>query len=303
MKNFYLGLLTVAFLLGCGEQTASSNEEKDLGSNNSPTEAVEENPKVSDDIINDILQSIPSPLEISLLIKEVGSVYQKGDLNDYSKVSNYNTNFKQALNLGVFGTDLGYANIYNKNQDALNYLNSVQKLAEGLNIGQFFDYNTLKRLAESADEDLDELLRTTTANFEKINYHLRQQKREYLSILLLTGGWVEALYLTSMVHEKTQNAALREKIGEQKIVLDRILLVLDVYKNRRDFPELINDLRELQKIYDQIEIETVYGQPTMEEKNGMLVVVDNTRSVVKITDRDVDSITSILKSVRSKIIN
>ncbi|MDW7690323.1 hypothetical protein R9C00_23830 [Flammeovirgaceae bacterium SG7u.111] len=303
MKTLYLSIFTIAFLLGCGDNNASNEEQGNEVKHDKEVVVEELAPQLSDDIINDILQSIPSPLEISLLIKEVGTVYQKSDLNDYNNVSRYNSSFKQALNLGIYGTDLGYANIYNKNQDALSYLNSVQKLAEGISIGQFFDYNTLKQLAESADENLDELLRTTTANFEKINYHLRQQKREYLSILLLTGGWVEALYLTTMVHDRTKNEVLREKIGEQKIVLDRILLVLDVYKDRRDFPELINDLKELQKIYDQIEIETVYGQPTMVEKDGMLVVVDNTKSVVKITDRDIDSITSLLKSIRRKIIN
>merc|ERR1711881_520164 len=148
------------------------------------------------------------------------------------------------------------------------------------------DYATLKSLAERADQNLDALLRTTTANFEKINYHLRQQKREHLSILLLTGGWVEALYLTTLVHQRTNNEVLREKIGEQKIVLDRILLVLEVYKTRNGFAELIADLKKLQAIYDQIEIETVYEEPTMVEKDGVLVVVDNTKSVVNITDRD-----------------
>ena len=95
-------------------------------------------------------------------------------------------------------------------------MNSVQNLAEGLTIGQFFDYATLKSLAESADQNLDALLRTTTANFEKINYHLRQQKREHLSILLLTGGWLEAVYLTTLVHQRTQNEVLREKLVSKK---------------------------------------------------------------------------------------
>ncbi len=306
MKNLSLGILVLTLLLSCTSKetnTEEVQESQQLASTLGNLDIKESTPAVSDDIINDILQSIPSPLEISILIKEVGSMYNKADLSNYSSVSKYNTNFDQALNLGIYGTDLGYANIYNKNQDALNYLNSVQDLADGLTIGQFFDYATLKKLAESADGNLDELLRTTTANFEKINYHLRQQKREHLSILLLTGGWVEAVYLTSLVHQRSNNELLKEKLGEQKLVLDRILLVLDVYKDRNGFPELIRDLTELQKIYNRIEIETVYGEPTMVEKDGMLVVVDNTKSVVKISDRDADSITSLVKSIRNKIIN
>lgn len=304
MKKLYLLLSGIFALWACSSNNAPSSEldNKLMSTENA---SLTETPamEVNDDIINDILQSIPSPLEISLLIKEVGSYYNKADLNDHARVSSYSTNFDKALNLGIYGTDLGYSNIYNKNQDALNYLNSVQDLAEGLTIGQFFDYATLKSLAESADQNLDALLRTTTANFEKINYHLRQQKREHISILLLTGGWLEAVYLTTLVHQRTNNEVLREKIGEQKIVLDRILLVLDVYKTRNGFADLIVDLKKLQAVYDQIEIETVYEEPTMVEKDGVLVVVDNTKSVVNITNRDIDTITSLTKSIRNKIIN
>ncbi|UZR95385.1 hypothetical protein [Chondrinema litorale] len=303
MKKLYLLFFAISSFWACSSNSAPSNETENQMATASAIPEETSIVKVDDDIINDILQSIPSPLEISLLIKEVGSYYNKADLNDHNKVSSYSTNFDKALNLGIYGTDLGYSNIYNKNQDALNYLNSVQNLAEGLTIGQFFDYATLKSLAESADQNLDALLRTTTANFEKINYHLRQQKREHLSILLLTGGWVEALYLTTLVHQRTKNEVLREKIGEQKIVLDRILLVLEVYKTRNGFAELIVDLKKLQAIYDQIEIETVYEEPTMVEKDGVLVVVDNTKSIVNITDRDIDTITSLTKSIRNKIIN
>ncbi|MCS7005136.1 MAG: hypothetical protein NZM38_07395 [Cytophagales bacterium] len=305
MKKLYLGALTVAFLLGCGDNNAE-NKEKTVAEKTdaASAEAIRQTvAKLSDDIINDIIQSIPSPLEISMLIKETGSEYNKNDLNPHTAVSNYSTNFKKALNLGVYSTDLGFANIYGKNQDAINYLNSVKTLADGLSIGQFFDYNTLKKLAESKN-NLDTLIQTTTDNFEKINYHLREQKRESLSILILVGGWIEAAHLTSVVYQKTGSALLKEKLGEQKIVLDQILLVLDVYKSKPEFPELIAQLRELQRLYDQIEIETVYEEPTMQEgKDGKLEFIDNSKSVIKITDQDVKNITTLIRSIRNKIIS
>ena len=78
---------------------------------------------------------------------------------------------------------------------------------------------------------------------------------------------------------------------------------MDVYRTRNGFAELIADLKKLQSVYNQIEIETVYEEPTMVEKDGVLVVVDNTKSVVNITNRDIDTITSLTKSIRNKIIN
>lgn len=251
--------------------------------------------------VGEVLESIPSPLEISVLIKENGTIYNKSDLNAPDAVSRYNTTFQKALNLGIYGTDLGFANIYGKNQDAISFLNSVKDLADGLGIGAFFDYETIKELAENSNR-LDELIQTTTLNFEKINNNLAERKRENVSALILTGGWIEAVYLTAMVNAREPNDLLKDKIGDQKIVLDQLLLVLDIYKSSPGFEDLINDLTALQEIYDQIEVEVIVGEPTMEEIDGVLVVTDGTRSVVHVTDGDIQKITSLLKSIRNKII-
>ncbi|MGB0523545.1 MAG: hypothetical protein ACPGJS_11330 [Flammeovirgaceae bacterium] len=302
MKYLYLGFFAALFVLsGCGPDQGKNDGEN--GQNGDPNSGQDTNVIVmSDEIINDIIQSIPSPLEITTLIQEGGAIYNRDYLNDPDNASQYSTNFQKAINLGIYGTDLGFANIYGMNQDALNYLKVVRSMAEGLSIGQFFDYSTLKRLAESSD-NLDSLILTTTQNFEKINFHLREQKRESLSILLLTGGWIEATLLTCTVYHKSkeQNNALRDKIGEQKIVLGQLLLVLDVYRNKPDFPELIDDLRELQKVYDDIEIETKFMEPEMVEKDGELVFVDKSISEINIDDNHVNQITSLLQSIREKL--
>ncbi|MEH0154596.1 hypothetical protein V6R21_10690 [Limibacter armeniacum] len=299
MRNVYLGIFTAAATI-FGSVKALANVP-----NSGEAKPVKENtgkPYQQDVLpVEEVLQSIPSPLEISVLIKEVGTVYNKADLNDPNSVSRYNTAFQKALNLGIYGTDLGYANIYGKNQDAISYLNSVKKLADGLGIGAFFEYNEIKQLAESSGK-LDELIRKTTYNFEKINEHLRERKREDISILCLTGGWIEAVYLTTLVNQRVENDVLKEKIGDQKIVLEQLLLVLDIYKSKPGFGDLIRDLTYLQEIYDQIEVERIYGKPSMKEVDGVLVVVSGEKTIVKVTEADVQKITVLLKSIRDKIV-
>ncbi|NLR94250.1 MULTISPECIES: hypothetical protein [Flammeovirga] len=300
MKTKYLNTLAASVLLASSAAVAS-----DLPKNNDPaTHTVTIAPdKVTQEVlpVSEVLESIPSPLEISVLIKESGTIYNKADLNAPEAVSRYNTTFQKAINLGIYGTDLGFANIYGKNQDAISYLNSVKDLADGLGIGAFFDYETIKELAESSNR-LDELIQQTTLNFEKINNNLRERKRENVSVLILTGGWIEAVYLTTVINQREPNDLLKDKIGDQKVVLDQLLLVLDIYKSSPGFEDLINDLTALQEIYDQIEVEVIVGEPTMEEIDGVLVVTDGTRSVVHVTDSDIQKITSLLKSIRNKVI-
>lgn len=297
-KILYVFLLSIAFVMGCTGGGDSELKKKDEGKGNTADGG---GPQLSGEIISDILQSIPAPLEISLLIKEIGSEYNVSNLSSPSYVSNYNTSFKQSLNLGVYGTDLGFANLYNKNQDVLDFLNSVKKLADDLNIGQFFDYNTIKRLAQT-NNNIDSLLQLTQQNFEQINLHLQEQKRENLSILILTGGWVEALYLSTLVYEKSKNPKLKEKIGEQKVALEQILLVLDIYKTKPNFSPLIEDLKELAKIYARVKIVVSPGQSVMVEKDGELVIEQGSQTTVEIDDKDLESITSLLKSIRNKIV-
>ena len=238
-----------------------------------------------------------------MLLKESGSAYDHSMLNPDDMVSNYNNNFTKALNLGIYGTDLGYTNIYKENQDALGYIGSIRDLADGLNIGQFFDFNTIRKLATNSN-NLDSLLLITTKNFNRINAYLQDQKRSNLSILLLTGGWLEALHITCQVYKKNpDNIVLKEKIGEQKIILEQIQLLLSLYESDPDIKQLSKDLKDLQKVFDQIEITTTYAESTFKEVDGVLMIVDNSTSSINITDQNVADITSITAAIRNNIIN
>lgn len=260
-------------------------------------------PALSDEVISDIMQQIPSPLEISFLIKESGTNYDKQLLNSPRNLSNYNNNYKKSLNLGIYGTDLGYTNIYNQNQDAIFYLDAIRDLANGLSIGQFFDFGAFKKLATNSD-NLDSLLLVTTQNFNDINDYLQQQKRANLSILFLTGGWLEAMHIMCQVAANNpESAALREKIGEQKIILDSIKKLIEHYKDADpNIGVLYVDLMKLDRIYSEVEINHTYAEPTVEEVNGVLVIKDNSMTTIDITDGQVNDIRKITASIRSKII-
>ena len=268
-------------------------------------EVMEEDlPEIHDDVINDIIQQIPSPLEISVLLKEVGSKYDNDLLNPSENISKYNSNFKKALNLGVYGTDLGYTNIYEHNQDALFYLDAIKTLAEDLSIGQFFDFGIIKRLAANS-RNVDSLLLISTRNFNNINDYLQEQRRSNLSVLFLTGGWLEALHISCQVYASNPgNVELQERIGEQKIILENILLLLSFYgKDDPNVKLLIGELKELKKVFDLIEITYTYKESTYDVVDGVLMIHDNSTSSINITDEQLIDITGITGSIRNGIIS
>ncbi|MBX2968375.1 MAG: hypothetical protein KF803_03315 [Cyclobacteriaceae bacterium] len=264
--------------------------------------AKSEGPTISEAVIGDILQQIPSPLEISVLLKESGKKYNSSFLNSPDNLPKYNSNFKKALNLGIYGTDLGYTNIYEQNQDGVKYISSIKSLADGLNIGQFFDIETIGRLATNS-KNLDSLLLITTQNFNSINHYLQTQGRANLSVLLLTGGWLEAMHITCNVAiNDPNNKELQEKIGEQKVILENIMLLLSFYQETdQNMASLLSDMKQLQAAFEKVNITYTYKESSFEIVDGVMVIKDNSTTTIDITPENIDSIRSITSTIRTKI--
>jgi hypothetical protein len=298
MKYVLAGFFA-AILVACGSGKKADEQAflNSLDSANAASNAID------DELIEAILQGIPSPLEISVLLKHSGRKYDQTMLNSPDNLPKYNNNYKMALNLGVYGTDLGYTNIYEQNQDGIKYLEPIEQLAEGLNIGQFFEIETIGRLAANS-KNLDSLLLLTTQNFNDINLYLTTQSRANLSVLLLTGGWLEAMHITCQLSTKDPgNKVLQETIGEQQIILEQIVLLLKFYESDESMASLLKDLTGLQAAFEKIKITTIYKAPTSEVVNGVVVVKDNSTTTVDITPEDVVNIKNITSEIRNKIIS
>jgi len=260
-------------------------------------------PALHEEDVREILQRIPSPLEVAVLLKEVGSKYNPEILNSSAGHLGYNTTFKKAINLGIYGTDLGYTNIYQHNEDAIAYLGAIRTLADDLSIGQFFDFEVIAHLATNS-QNIDSLLLITTQNWNDINRYLQDQNRSKVSILLLAGGWLEALHICSQVYSLNPgNVELRERIGEQKIIMENIMLLLSFYGSEdQNMQKLKNQMSELQKVFDEVTISYVYQESTYEVVDGILMIHDNSSSSIEVTEENINNIARHTASIRNQVI-
>jgi len=296
LRSFPLIVALIMVAVSCNSRKNSEAEAFLTSMDNEPAEEV----GISNEVIGELVQQIPSPVEISVLLKESSTGYLNDILSSHSKSSDYNTNFQKAVNLGIYGTDLGYSNVFEQSMESLNYLGAVKNLADELRLGQFFNLETFSNLARNKN-NLDTLLLLTTENFNKINNYLREQKRANLSILLLTGGWVEALHIACQTYAKDPvNEVLREKIGEQKITLESLNLLLSYYaKNNEDMRKLNEDLVALNEAFDKVEINYTKAEPKVEVVNGVMVITDNSSSNIILSDEVVSEITTATQNVRN----
>ena len=120
----------------------------------------------------------------------------------------------------------------------------------------------------------------------------------------MAGGWLEALHICSQVYSNNPgNAELRERIGEQKIIMENIVLLLSFYGSEdQGVQNLMKDMSELQKVFDEIEISYIYEESTYEVVDGVLMIHNNSSSSVEISEENINDIASHTASVRNKII-
>lgn len=300
--NKFILFLIIPFLIlaSCKNNKQDSDFSKEFAV---PDSVIHEGElEISQQAMDEIVQNVSSPVEMAALIKSLGVPFSKDYLATTDYVDSYNTNYQKALGLGVFGADLGYLNMYNKTSTVIDYITSIKTLADGLRVGQFFDFTTLKRLATN-NENLDSLMYISVQNFNRMDQYLRESNRSNLSSLIIAGIWIESMYLVGEVTRQNPSPELVEKIGEQKIILANLMLILKNYEQDPKFKDLVDDFRDIQALYKDVTITYEKGEPEAIEKDGMLVIQQNDKSIVDISDEQVFLIIDKTAEVRNNIIN
>jgi len=243
--------------------------------------------------------SIPSPIQTAMLIEKSGADYSKGFLNDAKKVSTYATNYQKALNLGVYGADVGYVTIYDQSQDALRYLGVINKLTDELGITGAFDESTIKRF-ETNFGKRDSMLNLVAVAYRNSDAFLKDNDRMNVGALILAGGWIETLYFSTQIAVKDGNQDVINRIGEQKYTLNNIVKMLTPYYNQPEYDVLVDDLIELAYDFDAIDIQYTYEKPEVDIANKTTKI--NSKTEVVITPEHLQAIADKVGNIRNKIV-
>lgn len=277
----------------CGSDNGQLN-------NNFNEEKADSELVVSGEVVSDMIQNISSPVEMANEIKNSGVGFSKDILNEAGKEGQYETNFKKAVNLGVYAADLGYINTFSKTTVVVDYLTSIKRLADGLGVGQFLDFSTLSALAKNS-ANLDSLKQLSVNSFNNIDKYLREQHRSNVSTAIVVGTWIEGIYITGQVISQTNDKGLVDRLGEQKNIVE-ILDIVVSSRTESEFKNLSKMMGDLKSIYDGVRITTELGQPETKEVDGMLVIEQNEITHVEITPEQVNSIIEQVNAIRNSII-
>lgn len=262
-----------------------------------------ENDAVDKEAIDKIIESFSSPIEMAALIEDMKVPYSQKYLVPSDNVDDFDTAFKKALGLGLLSSDLGYLNVYHKQSGIVEYLTLIKRISDDLDIDQFFDFQTMKRLATNSD-NLDSLMFLSVNSYHQMDQYLRDTERSDLSALMVTGVWLEGLFLAVKVNEYANNSDLRDRIGEQKSILNDLIKVMKAFSDKPYFTNLTVKFEELRDAYEGVEIKTETGESkTIVDENGGTLIIPGDYTVVMMTDEQLNEIAKIVEKTRNSIIS
>jgi hypothetical protein len=287
--NLVFSTLIAIGLASCG----SSSSDKDK--NSSEFKEAEESLKEQ---IEEVIYNIPSPSEIPYLLQATGAEFNESLVNPRTKVDQYASRTdKAALNLGVYAADIGYLSSYDKTQEAIDYLNSTKTLADNLGIIGSFDVEVLQKF-EANISNKDSLTRLLDRTIKKAENYLEDDNRNKLSALVVTGSFIEGLYISTglvksypkdLLPDDSRNLVLTPLIRvvlEQKKSVSDLLKMLSNIEQNEPIPTIVSDLKALESAYAALNIEEQ---------------IKNNKANMVLTDKNLIEITTIVEKIRKNI--
>lgn len=299
--HFILLFVCCLLLVGCN-----------MGTKKSPEVNIEDF-ITEDDIFDDIdkakkiFYSLPSPLETAMLIKSAGAKYDETLLNSTDNKSKYTTTKAIALNLGIYTTDLSFASLFDQTQTSINYMSTARTLAEGLDINDAIDDETMKRLEENL-QNRDVVMDIISETFLNCSSYLKENERQDVAAIVLVGGWIEGLYLaTQLIGDASLvNNKLADRILEQKLSFNIVQRMLDDNKNKEDGTQnsdivsLITELQDLKSCFDKVKVETTETTAVTEEGSNVTTLKSST--TVSVEPDDFKTLQKAVAKLRSSFI-
>lgn len=237
---------------GCNDQVETENQSSmETGKNNKMLISV-----------NEVFETLPSPLETSELISKTDVKFNSRILNPVKNVPYYESSKSLALNLGIYCADMSYVSYYDQKHQTLEYLSAIKTLADNLGIIQVMNKNDIVKLEDNVFNQ-DSIRIILKDVFLSSGKYLNENNQPEMALLVQVGGWIEGLYIAMQLATQSIeiNKELVDRIVEQRNSLDLVVKSLQSYSEYPVMNDVYKDMKGLQNIYNKtkiIEVDTMH---------------------------------------------
>lgn len=203
--------------------------------------------------VRDVVYPLPTSYEVINMINKIEASYILGLTNPLANVDKYFTDKAQAINLGIYSADLSYASTYNMKQEVMNFMDASEKLIKELDITGAFNSEFVDEVEANLDNK-DLLIELITESFYDTYEYLVKNNKEDLSLLVLSGSWVEAMYISCNVSNTVyQNPELVKVIMHQKTALYKLVDLLVPHAGHESIQSVLDDLNPIKAVYESVD--------------------------------------------------
>ena len=196
-----------------------------------------------------IANNIAAPVKLLTDMNKAGLDHYREDVtNPTDKLSSYATANDKAIAFGVYGADLSYKSLYNRNQEMADYLIAIRKLSEDLGLTHLFDQESMEQF-ESIKDNPDSVKMFIFERYDNADEYLRSNDRMLTATMIITGGLIESLHLVSaQIESGDANKEAYTIFLEQRHTLKNLL---DLYESLEKDGQEISVKGDVQKLYDK----------------------------------------------------
>jgi hypothetical protein len=243
---------------------------------------------------------IPSPHQVTKFFLDNNLSFEEDLVLKATSNPVYKTNFLKALHVGIYGTNQGYQILFGRDQDSMALFLQVKELVNSLGLLEAIDEESLKAI-ENKQFEQDTILHFIANSYRDLNSFAESQNKQNLSVLIITGGWIESFYLLTEMQNINKNINLTYLIAEHKFALDNLIKILSpFYNTNQQFKELTDKLVDLAYDLDAVEYEYKFSQASTNKENRLTIV--RSSSNIVFGREHLESLSQKIRSIRNTIL-
>ena len=291
---FCIVLLPIAFSCKHGQREKASFTS--VFSTYKSDSATSKEPTPKDEIFYGIL----TPVEICTIFNRLGISYNNAALNPISNRDQYLSSSKASINTGIYGVDFGYLKMFGIGQQMIDYMVTIREMSNKLGIPDSYLTEPIKRI-ESDISEPDTILFLMNDAYLKMEAHLREGGRESTAGLMIMGGWVEAMFISTQLVYNPQkpDPEVIQKIAQQKYTLTTLLSFL---KNYYDDPVVVYYSKKLKYLKNYFDSFDIYFKKGDLEIDTAKQVFRSTGSKMTVTVETLNRIRDYVSKLRTEMV-
>lgn len=217
-----------------------------------------------------VVNRFPSPGEMFGVINEGGLTYKAELLNPISNLDNYLNSKAQVLNLGIYIADFAYIALFGRQNESVDYLETIETLSEKVKVSEAINEDLVKRIKSNLG-NVDSLVSFSDEAYLEMFSYCEDNRMHNVNALISAGAYIEGLHIAlNNVDKYSDDNAILKQLAKQKHSFEHLLTYALEYKDDKNVLEVTEDLKQINEIFDSLIVEQ--NKSNISSKNNTLII-------------------------------